>query len=437
MDLTVKDLAAHPRNPNRMDEETQKRLGKSLDAFGDLSGITYNVRSHTLVGGHHRLKEFPLDAKVEITQRYETPDDKGTVGIGFIKHLGSIYFVRLVDWDEPTHTAGMIAANKVHGEFDEPVLSDLLLDLDALNVDLDLTGFSSQEIEDIMAPLDKKTKQMEMEDDVPAVKEDDKRVKLGDLFILGNHRLLCGDSTNIDQVNRLMNGETADMVFTDPPYNHASEEKLVSQSVSQAMKKLSKSEWDKNFDISGVLLNIEKVIAENSTVYICTSWHLAGEIWSWMKKHSSCSGYCVWHKPNPMPSLMKRHWTWSSELICYSTYGKHVFNFPNEGHASNVWNINKNKANDLHPTMKPVEVPETAIVHSSKKEQSILDLFGGSGSTLIACEKTNRKCFMMELDPHYCAVILDRWAQYAGKDPVREDGRLWSDISKESSNNEN
>lgn len=154
MELTVRDLTAHPRNPNRMDEETQKRLSKSLDAFGDLSGITFNVRSGTLVGGHHRLKEFPEDAKIEITQKYETPDDKGTVGVGFIKHLGSIYFVRLVDWDEPTHTAGMIAANKVHGEFDRGILSDLVLELDSLNIDLDLTGFTNIEIENLMAPID-------------------------------------------------------------------------------------------------------------------------------------------------------------------------------------------------------------------------------------------------------------------------------------------
>ena len=122
------------------------------------------------------------------------------------------------------------------------------------------------------------------------------------------------------------------------------------------MKKLSESKWDKNFNFNDIIKSIEIIKADNSTVYICTSWHLAGDIWRWMSKYSSHYCYCIWHKPNPMPSLMKGHWTWSTEIICYATYGKHVFNFPKEGHASNVWSINKNAKNDLHPTMKPIAV---------------------------------------------------------------------------------
>jgi len=252
-------------------------------------------------------------------------------------------------------------------------------------------------------------------------------VQPGELYLLGDHRLLCGDCTDLLLVDRLMNGEKADMVFTDPPYNHGSEDALIASTVSQSMRKLKAAKWDKSFDIGATLASIDAVKAENSTVYICTSHHLAGKIFDWQAAATQGS-YCVWVKPNPMPSLMKRHWTWDHELVCYSTYGKHTFNFPESGHAPASWTFNKNQKNDLHPTQKPVEVPEHAIKHSSKLGAIVWDGFLGSGSTLIACEKNNRKCYGMEIDPIYCGVILDRWAKFTGLDPHREDGIAWSDI---------
>lgn len=215
-----------------------------------------------------------------------------------------------------------------------------------------------------------------------------------------------------------MDGAKADMVFTDPPYNIASDSKNFASDVSKAMKDLSESEWDKNFDINEVLNNIYMALSENTTVYICTSHFLASEIWSWMKEWADHYSYCVWSKPNPMPSLAKRHWTWNTELICYATRGKHTFNFPKEGHALSTWTINKRNGNTGHPTEKPVEVPVMGISHSSKQGDIVLDLFGGSGSTLIACEQLKRKCFMCELDPHYCDVIIQRWENLTGQKAV-------------------
>jgi DNA modification methylase len=333
------------------------------------------------------------------------------------KELGweKIAIVR-TDLDGTDMTAFGLADNRSAelADWDLDNLGGLLKSLQEEDFDLDSIGFDEDDLRKLIS------------EDIPPGNTDDDavpenvetRCKPGDLWILGNHRLLCGDSTNVQHVERLMNGEKADMVFTDPPYNHASEEKLVSQSVRQAMKKLSESEWDKNFSFLDVAGSIEVLLSENATVYVCTSWHLAGEIWEWMKKRSSHYSYCVWHKPNPMPSLMKRHWTWSTELICYATFGKHTFNFPSEGHASNVWSVNKNSKNDLHPTMKPVEIPEIAITHSSKIGNIVADLFLGSGSTLIACEKTGRKCYGMEIDPHYCDVIVKRWEDYTGKQAI-------------------
>lgn len=260
--------------------------------------------------------------------------------------------------------------------------------------------------------------------DVPKVA----KTKRGELWTLGAHRLLIDDCTVKENVGRLMAGERADMVFTDPPYNHAGKDDLVASPVSQAMQRLKDSEWDKNFDASAMLSRIDEAVAPDCSIYICTSWHLAGAIWEFYSTRSTHSSYCVWSKPNPMPSLMKRHWTWASELICYATRGKHAFNFPAEGHARNVWEIQKSQKNDLHPTMKPIEVVERAVSHSSNPGQAVLDLFLGSGSTLIACEKTGRRCFGMEIEPLYGDVILDRFEKYTGKTPVREDGKTWDEV---------
>lgn len=242
------------------------------------------------------------------------------------------------------------------------------------------------------------------------------KAKIGDIYQLGEHRLICGDSTDINVLDELMNGQQADMVFTDPPYNIASDGKNYAANASPKLDELSKSEWDMNFDIESALNSIYTVMAEDVTVYICTSHFLASKIWDWMKSFANHNSYCIWSKPNPMPSLSKRHWTWNTEIICYATRGKHIFNFPKEGHALSTWTINKKNGESGHPTEKPVEVPAMAISHSSKKGNIILDAFGGSGSTLIACEELQRKCYMCELDPKWVDVIIARWEKLTGKE---------------------
>ena len=212
------------------------------------------------------------------------------------------------------------------------------------------------------------------------------------------------------------------MVFTDPPYNIASDSKNFAADCSKAMEDLSQAEWDKDFNIEAALDSLYSIIADDVTVYICTSHFLAERIWTWMRTWASHNSYCVWSKPNPMPSLSKRHWTWNTELICYATRGKHTFNFPKEGHALSTWTINKKNGNTGHPTEKPVEVPSMAIEHSSNKGDVVVDLFGGSGSTLMACEQLKRKCYVCELDEHYCDVIIERWETFTGREAVLLNG---------------
>lgn len=261
-----------------------------------------------------------------------------------------------------------------------------------------------------------------VEDEVPEPPADP-ITKPGDLWILGEHRLLCGDSTKAEDVGRLMGGEKADMVFTDPPYNYADEmsESFYANSNSPAMKELASTSWDKGFNPAKFLEILETVKPINGTVYVCTSHMLAPEIWTFMRgskaKHFS---YVVWCKPNPMPSLAKRHFTWATELICYATYGKHVFNFPKDGHSLSWWSINKNSKNEFHPTQKPVAVPAKAIEISSKEGALVVDLFLGSGTTLIAAEQLGRRCFGLELAPSYCDVIVTRWETLTGKKATLE-----------------
>ena len=236
------------------------------------------------------------------------------------------------------------------------------------------------------------------------------------LRLKSKHRLMCGDSTDKADVEKLMDGAKADMVFTDPPYNIASDSKNFAQDKSKAMKDLADSDWDKNFDIIPALDRLVEAASEMITMYIWTSHFLINDIWQHLKDFGYIN-YLVWSKPNPMPSLSKRHPAWNTELCVYASRGggKRVVNYPKEGHFLSCREVIK-KSDGTHPTQKPQELITPLIEFSSNKGQLVLDLFLGSGSTIIACEKTDRQCYGMEIDPHYCSVIIKRYQDYTGKE---------------------
>lgn len=249
---------------------------------------------------------------------------------------------------------------------------------------------------------------------------------LGQIWQLGKHRLAIGDSTDKDVIEALMQGEKADMVFTDPPYNIASESTNFASDLpnQDSYRLLKDAEWDKDFDIKTIIPNLAAFSGDKSTVYICTSHFLFGTLYEELKKHFDFVSYVVWCKPNPMPSLAKTHWTWGTELILYAANSGHIFNFPMDGHALNWWDIPQTQANRVHPTQKPIEIPTHAILHSSAKNALILDMFLGSGTTLIAAHQTDRICYGCEISIEYAAVIINRWETLTGEKAALTSPRL-------------
>ncbi len=392
--IPIDELKLNPKNRNIHPENQIKRLAQILTYQGFRFPVKVSNLSGMVVSGHGRVEAARLNGWTEVPvnfQDYESPAQE---------YADSIADNSIASWAELDIPGIQLEAPDLGPDFN----------LDLLGIkDFSIITPTKIGLCDENALPDSAS--------VPA------RSVLGDVYILGNHRLMCGDCTVGDSVEKLMDGQKADMVFTDPPYNIAEKTKgIASQApTNKQNKKLMDSDWDKGFDFELVQASIYSTLSENCTVYVCTSSFVAPKIWEWMEKCFDFSGYCVWSKPNPFPSLMKRRWAFSSELVCYATNGKQIFHYPESGNALSVWTIPIGEGG-LHPTQKPVKVSEHAITHSSNAGHNVVDLFGGSGSTLIACEKTNRKCFMMELDKHYCDVIVSRWLKYTGNTKVIRNG---------------
>ena len=403
-----------------------------------MSGFVYNKTTKRLVGGHQRSKVLPEDAEIKIERVFNIPTVSKTVAEGVIIVGGERFKYREVEADEVWETEAMIAANKHGGEWDN--LEELIRSVPDLN--LELIGFSIPEIKELnieVKPIEvkdfeqneienkeNKKKKEEHQDEVPEVPKVVKS-KLGELWILGNHRLLIGDCTEEKNILKLMGELKGDLVFTDPPYNVASHSKNYTADFSKGMETLSKAEWDKDCNIEKLLSMIPYCVDDSFTAYIWTSQFLIQRIWDLFKGKDYVS-YLVWNKTNPLPSMSKRHPCWNTELCVYVAHGKNrIFNHT-EGQNFLSCRTHSRVSDGSHPTMKPVDLIVPIIQASSNPGSIVVDLFCGSGSTIIACEQTKRHCFGMELNPEYADIILSRWAKFTGKDPIREDGTKWSSL---------
>ena len=293
-----------------------------------------------------------------------------------------------------------LADNKLNeSEWDMALVVD---ELKGMSEDmLELTGFDK----DLILEPDEK------DDDVPEIPQEPVS-KLGDLYQLGEHRVLCGDSTKLEDVERLMDGKKADMVFTDPPYNIAYEGGS------------KKREMIKNYevvDFYDFLLQAYSSFALSmklgAAIYVC---HADMERVNFTKAFRDAGFYLssvvIWAKDNS--TFGRADYFWKHEPILYGWREGGAHTWHGDSKQDTIWNVKRPSKSEAHPTMKPIELIEKALINSSKQEDIVLDLFLGSGSTLIAAQKTGRICYGMELDPKYVDVIVKRWEDYTGETAV-------------------
>jgi len=412
----VSALKAHPKNRNKHPEDQIDRLAKILKYQGLRAPIVVSRRSGKIVKGHGTLQAIKKNGWKEapvVVQDFEDDDQEWL----FVQSDNAIAMWAELD------------------------LKGINADLSELGpFDIDLIGIKDFEVE----PLDKL---LGDEDAVPDVKPTD--IKLGDLFVLGNHRLLCGDSTDAAQVKRLMNNERAELCFTSPPYADQREYNGNKQlDTNHIASFISASKNHVNFFVINLgysRKNLEVNCYWND--YIQTAKNNDLKLLSWNVWDRSGFGYTVgqatamftidheWifvfgHKPkdlnktveNKQAGLSKKGTIRQKDGNTTPVYTS-THNFRQMGTVIRCDVARYVGQEHKHPAMFPVELVENYINYMTNNTQNIYEPFCGSGSTLIACEKTNRKCFMMELDPQYCQVIIDRWEQYTGKKAVKDASR--------------
>ena len=316
--------------------------------------------------------------------------------------LAEVPCIRLEYLSETQKRAYVIADNKLamNSGWDNEMLKLEFADLTEQGFDLDLIGFSEEELTEILKDPEQLTEGLTDEDATPEVPIEPV-TKLGDIYQLGRHRLMCGDSTSLDAVNKLMNGNSVDMVFTDPPYNVAFNGRSGKHDVIKN-DNLPQNEFE---DFIAEVCNTIRAV-DPKVYYIWCNWNFYGVLQGKLD-YKSC---IVWAKNVFGMGNGYRH---QHEFCLFN--GKIDQEIKNE---SDLWSIKKD-TNYVHPTQKPVALSVRAFGNHVKL-LNVLDLFGGSGSTLIGAEQTGRSAFLMELDPKYCDVIVKRWEEFTGKKAVLE-----------------
>jgi len=302
----------------------------------------------------------------------------------------------------------LLRSNKNVGEWDWDLLANFSED------ELKRVGFSSEELDKIFdLDLGKK------EDEISEPKKETD-IKQGDIFLLGRHRLMCGDATRKEDVEVLMDGKKADMVFIDPPYNVDYSSKNVFLNKLDEGNRIQTPILNDNIPnfasfCRDFLINIKSSVNDYNSVYITFSGKDLVVLLNELERSGFyLSQILVWVKNNIV--LSRLDYQPKHEFIIYGWWGKHKFYGKNQ---QSVWEIDKPLKSDLHPTQKPIELIEKAILNSSRRRDVVLDLFLGSGSTLIACEKTNRVCYGMELNPLYVQTVTDRWEWFTGNKAIK------------------
>lgn len=437
----LSDLKAADYNPRKAltpeDSEYQK-IKRSIEEFGYVDPIIIN-EDGTIIGGHQRctvLKDLG----------YEEVD------------------VVVVSLDKQREKALNIALNKITGEWDELKLKDLLLDLDLGDYDISLTGFESEELTDLVDRLAIEPEAIDDDFDESEMLEQisEPKTKLGDVWKLGRHRLMCGDSTSQEDVATLMKGELADLIITDPPYNvnYGDKAEMLDTYLQKGHRNNSRIKNDNmdNESFYSFMLQIYQsayeFMREGAAIYVFhaeSTRHIFRQ--AFLDAGLKLSQCLIWEKNTFVLGRQDYQWRHEPCLYGWKEGAAHYFindrtqdtvileddvDFEAMKKAELVAYIkdlhrkykdqtsviyeNKPARNDIHPTMKPVTLVGRLMSNSSKSGWNVLDLFGGSGSTLMAAEQLGRTAFLMELDEKFCDVIVKRWEEYTGQSAVKISG---------------
>jgi len=391
--VKINELKPHPKNPRVHPDSAIDKLVRSIKEYGWTNPVLVSADGYVLAG-HARLKAAEKAGISEVPVIY-------------------------LPLEGAKAEAYLIADNRLQDEtdWDYEKLKDLLQELDTGELDPELTGFDMGEIEDLMTQFHVPGEIIE--DEVPEPPEEP-ITKPGDIWQLGRHRLMCGDATVITDVERLMNGNRADAMITDPPYGveYGAKNEFLNNVVgfykNRITRPIANDDLEDYRKFYGEFLNAA-VLNEYNTVYIFMS---NKELLNLMLAMQDAGYYnstvLVWVK-NAAP-FGRMDYKAQHEFILYGWKGKHKFYGP---YRTTVLFEDRPMKNNLHPTMKPISLISQLILDGSDTNAIIYDPFGGSGSVLIACEQLNRTCYMMELDPIYCDVIIKRWENFTGKKAVK------------------
>lgn len=371
----------NPRKDLKPGDPEYDKLKRSVEEFGYVEPIIWNRATGHVVGGHQRLKVL-LD-----------------LGLDEVECV-------VIDMDQEREKALNIALNKISGDWDKDKLALLIADLQGSDFDVSLTGFSPAELDDLF----KDALQEGIHDDDFDVEKELQNppvTKQGDLWQLGPHRLVCGDSTKPETYDLLMAGKLANLVVTDPPYNvnyEGSAGKIKNDHLADSAFY--------QFLLDAFTLT-EKAMAKDASIYV---FHADTEGLNFRKAFQEAgfylSGTCIWKKQSLVLGRSPYQWQHEPILFGWKRTGKHAWYADRK--QTTIWEFEKPRKNGDHPTMKPVPLLAYPILNSSLSNCLVLDPFGGSGSTLIACQQTERVCCTIELDEKFCDVIVKRYIEAVG-----------------------
>lgn len=371
----------NPRKDLKPGDAEYEKLKRSIEQFGYVEPVIWNKMTGHVVGGHQRLKVL-ID-----------------MGITEVECV-------VVELSEEKEKALNIALNKISGEWDKDKLALLISDLQGADFDVSLTGFDPAELDDLFK--DSMKDGIHDDDfDVDAELKEPSITKIGDVWRLGRHRLVCGDSTKTGTFELLMAGARANLVITDPPYN-------VNYEGNAGKIKNDNMANDAFYHfLLDAFINIEAVMANDASIYV---FHADTEGLNFRRAFVDAgfylSGCCIWKKQSLVLGRSPYQWQHEPVLYGWKKSGKHQWYTGRK--ETTIWEFDKPKKNADHPTMKPITLLAYPIMNSSMSNTIILDPFGGSGSTLIACEQSDRSCYTIELDEKFCDVSVKRFIEQVG-----------------------